>query len=480
MATRSALLAATLLVSGCSDSGDGPGPDERRAHVVLVLIDTLRADRLGVYGAEGEASPHIDALAAECVVFEAASAPAPWTLPSVVSLMTSTFLPEHRVARDGNRIAADVPTLASRLRNAGYATHSVFGNPYAGPLSGLDRGFDSHELAPGPVDVRVLEAWLATDPPAPFFLYLHNTVPHDPYDPGPVHLAPFGEVSPEVQAEIHELQKEFRMLSRRNNLRRRVPDTVDNSPAQTASMQRLDELKTEIEALYAGDVHRVDEEIGAIVRVLKERGMWEDTLFVLLSDHGEELGDHGGWEHDQSVYEELVHVPLLVHLPGGAFAGTRVTEPVSLVDVAPTVLEAVGASSEAGFRGRSLLPLVRGEGAGEGARVTAYRYNVKKLYTPWQAARGDENVVVRDGRWKAIWNVELDTLELYDLERDPDERDDRSAAEPELAERLRAFADEERGELLRAGEALLVEEPAELSPEARAQLRALGYLSEDE
>ncbi len=176
---------------------------------------------------------------------------------------------------------------------------------------------------------------------------------------------------------------------------------------------------------------------------LRERDLWEESLVVVVSDHGEEMGEHGGWQHDQSVYEELIHVPLIIKFPGGRHAGRRISAPVSLLDLLPTVLDAVGRPDLArGARGRSLLPLLEQEAAEvSDRRVTSLRHNRKKYFRPFKETRGDLNVVVMDGGWKAIYNIEPGSIELYDLASDPGEARDLSMAEPERAEALRRAAE---------------------------------------
>jgi len=480
---RSGALLAPVLAACCACAGGDPEvvDGERPIHVVFFLVDTLRADRMGLYGHDRSTSPFVDELAAkECVVFESANAPAPWTLPSIVSLMTSTFLPQHGVVVDRHALNENVPTIATRLRELGYSTGSIYHNPYAGPLSGLDRGFDLCRPSDREVGAEHVREWLARKPSFPFFLYLHNAVPHDPYDPPARLLEPFANVSDAEKQIVSDLQKEYRQLTRANNFRRHGGTAPDNSAEQAQRMADLAARGAKIAALYDAEILHADEYVRRVVEELKAAGVWEDTLFVLLSDHGEELGEHGGWEHDQSLYEELIHVPLIVHFPDGAHAGERIEAPVSLVDLLPTVLDVIGAEPSAGCAGRSLLPLL-GEGGGEaGPRVTAYRWNQKKLFTPWKETRGDENLVVREGSWKAIWNVETDSLELYDLAVDPGETRDLSAQERERSERLLAFARAKRDEYLAAGLVHRSEATQEISDEERARLRALGYLSEEE
>ncbi len=477
--TTAPWLLAVALTAGC---GGEASSESSAPNVVIFLIDTLRADRMGVYGYEHPTTPFLDELArTECVVFEDASSPAPWTLPSVVSMMTSTFLPEHGVSTDSRRLPEGVPTLATHLKRAGYSTGSIYHNPYAGPLSGLERDFDLCIQSTDEVGFNHVRDWLDADPDPPFYLYLHNAVPHDPYDPPERLLSLYGEVSSDRRKEVEDLQRRYRKLTRQNNVRRFDGTKPDNSIEQTELLAEMRALQSEIEALYDGEVHHADEYIRRVVEELKKDGVWDNTLFIVLSDHGEELGEHGGFEHDQSLYEELVRVPFVVHFPRGAHAGTRVEAPVSLVDLLPTVLDAVGLEVPRNSVGHSLLPLLDDPTAplANQMRVVSYRLNLKKLYTPWKEERGDENVVVREGSWKAIWNVDLDRIELFDLASDPGEENDLAGSEQERAQRMREFARSQRETFLtRALES--TPDAADLAPEVRERLQDLGYLSNEE
>jgi arylsulfatase A-like enzyme len=467
-AGRPALLAlVALALAACGE----PRPPS----VVLFVVDTLRADRVGAYGYKAPTTPRIDAVARESVVFDQAYATAPWTLPSVVSLMTSTYACEHGVTVDGLALSPDVPTLAERLARAGYATASLHANAYAGRISGLDRGFAVSELLPY-VEGREVDAWLDVVGDRPFFLYVHNVEPHDAYIAPPEVVRRFGRVSASERARVNRLLGRYRRLTRVDFEAGRAPGTTDNTASQRAAIARLRALARPHAALYDGDVNLADQRLGSIVDVLKRRGVWDSALFVLVSDHGEEFGEHGGLQHDQSLYEELVRVPLVLRLPRGEAAGKRVSEVVSLVDVAPTILDLVGLPAE-GTRGRSLLPLVDGASRGEEVgEVVSVRINRKKFFRPFREQRGDLNVAVRDGSWKGVWNAELDRFELFDLASDPGERRDLSVEQPE---RARAMAEDARSWLAACrarGEKARPHPAGELDQAERQRLRALGYV----
>jgi len=461
-----------------ADSPQGRACPVRRAHVVIFLIDTLRADRLGVYGDVRGASPHIDALARESVVFTSCYAAAPWTLPSVVSLQTSTFPCEHGVLIDGQQIAAASLPLAQRLNDAGYATASFYANPYAGPMTGLDRGFDHVAHHPA-TDGSIVDAWLGTIAAEPFFAYIHNIEPHDPFM-APQHLVDqFGHVSEAEKQIIGERLLHYRRLTRVDFAAGRPVGTTDNTEAQQEAMRAVAEYADQIETLYAAAVRDADAKVGSVIDALKRRGVWGDTLFIVTSDHGEELRDHGGWQHDQSVYEELVHVPLIVRFPDPSIAPCRIGQAVSLVDLIPTILDFLGRRERAGdCRGRSLMPLIEEPASVTGGSISipSMRINRKKYFKPYKESRGDVNVVLRSGDWKGIFNVELDTFELYDLGVDPAEQQDVAAAHAELIGQLRDRARRWLDECLSARSTGTEQAPRDLDEAIRERLRSLGYV----
>lgn len=471
---------ATRPMAPADSAGEprGGSPDGTLPHVVIVLIDTLRADRLGVYGYPAPTSPNIDALAAESVVFEQANAPAPWTLPSVTSLLTSTFVCQHGVTVDGQKIGPELTPLAQRLQGLGYATASFYANAYAGPMTGLDRGYDLVRSVRFVTGANV-DAWLTTVPAKPVFLYLHNIEPHNPYDVPDTFVTLFGTISAETKQRVGRAYVHYRKLTRADYGAKRPVGTTDNTEQQDAALAQLAAMKGSIDVLYDAAVRLADQRVGRIVQALKRRGLWDNTLFMLMSDHGEELGDRGGWQHDQSVYQELIHVPLIVHLPGGRSAGLRVAQTVSLVDVVPTILDLIGRPDLANdCSGVSLGPLLSGEPPNrpEPIAITAMRLNVKKYYRPYAESRGNINLVLRRGRFKGIFNAEPDTLELYDLQADPGERVDLSPSQPSQAESFRQAAQQWLTGCIPGSQQQTAPGPDKLDEKTLQNLRSLGYV----
>jgi hypothetical protein len=302
--------------------------DPPRPHVIVYLVDTLRADHMGIYGYDRDTTPFIDALSKESIVFDAAYAPTSWTRPSIGTLFTGVLPSRHGARRMDQQLRPDIVTLAEALRAEGYATHGFTCNPAVGPAFGFERGFDTYEhygsLESAP-EIRAVhdpvEALLAraetTGPDAPpLFLYVHTCAPHSVYAPPP----PFN-----------------------SRFKPRSPDLIDRAAA-----------------LYDGEIAWTDAELEKLVQELRDRGVFENSLFLLMSDHGEEFGEHGGTGHAETLFEEVVRVPLLMRLPGGWHSGLRVASRASLADLFPTILDLVGAPARPGLDGVDLQPAWQG------------------------------------------------------------------------------------------------------------------------
>ena len=220
-------LAAAALLSGCDRGPVVPTPGDEPVHVVLYLIDTLRRDRLGVYGYERPTSPAIDALARDAVVFDNAYAPGPWTIPSIASLMTATYPVDHGVLYWGHTIGEGLSTLPERLHDLGYATGAFVMNPAAGDLSGLRRGYDDFAVTTGPLFVG---RWLRGAGPGPFFVYHHTLEPHRPFRAPPEFVERFGQVPDALRERINRGTGQHLQLLRVDKARGRPPGTTDNSP----------------------------------------------------------------------------------------------------------------------------------------------------------------------------------------------------------------------------------------------------------
>jgi arylsulfatase A-like enzyme len=407
-----------------------------RPNVLVIVIDTLRADHLTPYGYARDTSPEIARhLAARGMTFEKAYSQAPWTLPSAASYMTSRYPGELVSGAQGSfGLPADVPTLAERLRASGYATAGYIANPTLHPGNGFDRGFDTFYGPPGTLESMTLHAdelnrrvrpWLRARGNEPFFLYLHYIDPHDPYET-PVTSGGRSPYFPEYRGPI---SGEF----------------VHGIYAGSIPLADPENDVRQVVALYDSEIHYVDARVGELLDGM-DPAVLADTLVVLTADHGEELHDHGGWKHGQTLYEEQIRVPLFARWDGRIAAGSRLAGAVRLLDLVPTLLAAAGETVNAADQGVNLLGVWRGEGAvprlpviaehlSTGPRRAAAIVEGRKLVlfdarAPFTPA---------DGLQAYLWRQDLARLrraELYDLAADPGEHRDLVGQDPEMVARL--------------------------------------------
>lgn len=443
---RSGVAALALALCAC---GGAPPP----RNVLLVVVDTLRADHLGFYGYERPTSPGLDAWVARGVVFDQALATSPWTLPSFASLYTGELPSRHgagRVRGDSGagvligRLNRQVRPLAEILREGGFATAAVVNNPFLDPKAGLGRGFSHYDLYPtanyqmrraGEVVDRGLE-WLESAGTAPFLLVLHLFDPHLEYDPPP---ATRGRFTAGYKGKLRYPVSDLRRI-RRKLVATRAPD------------------RAFIVGAYDEEILYVDGEVVRLLDRLETAGRLADTLVVLLADHGEELFDHGGFEHGHTVYQELLHVPLVMWGPG--VRPGRVETPVSIVDVLPTLLDALGLPAEPGIAGRSLWPLLR-RGTVPGERA---------LFAE-NTLLGPERKALLRWPHKLVFDAATRESQLFDLAADPLETRDRARDLPRLVDTLRVELDAIVGSGGRGPS-----DPVEFSDEVVDRLQELGYL----
>jgi arylsulfatase len=437
-------------------------------------VDTLRADHLGSYGYPRPTSPHLDALAAEGVVFERATSPSSWTRPAVASLFTSRLPSEHGAVTTQHRLADGVPTLAEALHAAGYQGIGVSANfPHVSLATGLARGFDSFaalqaEAEPGDPDwlwpggegaagERHLRAASADEVnaellrrlpqriEAPLFVYAHYMEPHSGYAPPAALRARFVR-DPELDRAAPPASSEY-VLELASGRRTASP----------AEIQRLVDL-------YDAEIAAADEALGRLLHALAARGIARDAVVVVLSDHGEEFSEHGGFFHGLALHRESLHVPLVIRDPR-VRGGERRSEVVDLLDVPTTLLARAGVAPPAGMRGRDLL----------GAGALAPRSDLlaelhRDLRVERRAGPQRHTWALLRWPWKTLM-LRSGGAQLFDLERDPAERSPLAATALEAPVQLVA----EGQALHRALPAPGAADEAPLDPESRAALRALGY-----
>lgn len=444
-AFRAILLLAPLLpgcAPGTSEAPD-PGSERRRPNVLLIVVDTLRADHLGCYGAARNTSPAIDALASEAVRFERAYTTAPWTSPAVASLLTGLYPSAHGVTALDTTLSAEVETLAEILAGRGYRTAGVVSHVLVSSERGFAQGFDdySEDEARGHDHVstsgvtrraRVRLAEIVIDGDEPFFLFVHYFDPHFRYMPHDRI-----EFAPERAGRLSggETIEELRALR------------------DTFSEEEVGFLRD----LYDEEIRFTDRGIGMLLEALRTHRLERDTIVVLTADHGEEFLERGWLGHSRTLYEELIRVPLIARVP--SVEPKVVSRPVSLVSIAPTILEWIGEEPETDrFQGRSLAELARrGDEAGPPGPVFAEQLARR-------AVVGERFKLIREG---------LDAgIELYDLAGDPAERRNLAPGRTELRKEL--LAQIEAHERASRGRAVEPRGFEVTEPEA-ARLRELGY-----
>lgn len=424
-------------------------------NVLVISIDTLRADHLSCYGYERKTSPRIDALASEGVLFEQVVAAAPWTLPSYGSLFTACTPAVHRAGvnaaheelfgRDEDSpkeeleiLRGDLPTLAEELSAAGFATAGFHANSFLRAKNGVDRGFDRWVFYQYHVSFGVDLAldWIDRCGGAPWFCFLHVMDVHQPYVPPPPFDRKFSDRS---HAEVAD-----------------YPPAIDGLRAKRPDDATVRLLVDE----YDGAIAYADDEIGRLLDRLQAKGVLDRTLVVVHSDHGEEFWEHGGYEHGHTEYAELLRVPLILRWPGPLPAGRRVTPRVRLIDLMPTVLDLLRLPPAGGIEGRSLLPLL--EGKAEAPRECISEATLHGRREIKALTVGPESFVLR-GTGPGL---------LFDLAADPQEAKD-------LAAERRSRAQELEGRLRKRHEAILQSavraRAMQLSDADRRRLREMGY-----
>lgn len=458
---QAALLALLALLGvGC---GETRASDDRPPNLLLVSFDTLRPDRLSTYGHRRPTSPTVDGLAEQGVRFESAYSHSPKTGPSHMSILTGLLPDAHGVrnlGESGNRrLPTDVPTLASVLADRGYRTAAFTAGGHVSASLGFSRGFERFEESGG---IRNSFKWAAEQigdyAGEPWFVFLHTYEIHDPYTPpsgfrerwteedyaGRI-LGSRDELIEAAGGEWKEQHEEFWS---------RVDDESDAD---------LDHLL----GLYDGSIRFADKQFGELLEKVEQAGELENTLIVVLSDHGEEFREHGGWLHE-SVYDEILRVPLIVRFPAGVyeeFHGRQVDDVARLVDVLPTVLEVLAV--EAPFtQGSSLVPVI--EGNDTTPRPVLSHWPRKNMYA------------LRSEDWKLIAQLEEDgtlrSRELYQIDRDERERRDLAEKREPLADRMEESLRDVRSMALAMLDSFERGVPVDLDPEKAAELAALGYL----
>jgi len=453
-----AVLAASALAAGLA----GCSAEERPPNVVLITLESLRPDHVGCYSGSRPTTPALDALAQESVVYERAHATTSWTLASHASLFTGLYPTAHRADRPLSRLDEGHETLAEILAGAGYECGAVVSGPYLRRAHGLDQGFaffdespsgdamvTSHDDVTNAAMLGGIERFLAErDERRPFLLFAYFWDPHFDYIPPAPYDTMFVEPGHEpIDVRDYEAEE---------------PVHADISAAQ------LDYVRSQ----YDGEIRWTDDHLARILDLLHAQGAWEDTLIVVTSDHGEEFFEHGRKGHKHSVYQESVHVPLVVKYPAAGPRG-RDDRLVSLVDLLPTITEVTGTGPATALSGRSLLAPPDPDRA-----VFLELQELWYIHQPGEPEATEQLswYAVIAGREKLVFLPQLRRFELYDLDSDSPEAHDQAGAQPERVAALMRQLEAWRAEQLERAKAFDADGRAELGEEALERLRSLGYV----
>ena len=441
-----------------------------RAPVILISIDTLRADHLGCYGYSRPISPFIDRFRRDAVLFEQAIAQAPSTLPSHASMLSSLWPEDHGAFfMRKNALPDAVLTLPEALADHGYRTAGFNGGGQMAPEFGLGQGFELYEVvgaaAKTAETVRRAEVWIDAHGEDPFFLFLHTYEIHHPYTPEPEAL---GELAPAYRGSLpNQISKDLILEINRGERNLEVGD--------------LDYII----AAYDAEIRSMDAAIGQFFAFLRQRDLYDRSLIILTSDHGEEFGERGkvGW-HSHTLFDELLRVPLLVKLPASRRGGGRVAAQVRGIDLPPTVLSLLGLPPQGTFDGFDLrhmiederfdpeLPALSQQDTGVGVdhsslRVAGWKLYPNRLYQMQRLGSGGGRL--RYLRARLAWGLGQDRL--YQMAQDPAERMNLAGREKAARQRL-----QELRERLKAERQAPSPTDAEPNQETLERLEALGYL----
>ncbi len=447
-------LAVVVLTTACSLPGGARPPD-----VVLVVVDTLRADHLTQYGYERATSVGIDDFTADATLFTRAYSTSSWTVPSVASLLTGLLPMRHGSVRQSAVLADELTTLAETLAAAGWRSAGFSGNVFVGARTGFAQGFEhfsGHERGVlAYPDVRTMLAqvdpWLEGLPSSrtPVFLYFQPMNCHGPYR---VPTERSGDLLGRAPSDEFDYQGAPMKAILKGDLRARAQVT-------SAVVESLVEQ-------YDTAVRYSVDAVSQLLDRLKVSRRYENALVIVTADHGEELFDHGGFGHAYSLFEEVVRVPLWIKLPRQT-DGSIVDRPVSLADLYPTILEVLGLGQPVDLDGDSLLPLLESSAAAGPFDLRPLVFDTRWKHRAVASAilLGHYKLIEIESDYAGRRNVRL----LFDLSRDPGERDD-------LASTQRMTVDALSAELERRRANLASEREAEVVELARETLEALGYV----
>jgi arylsulfatase A-like enzyme len=445
-------------------------PQKKTKNVLLISLDTLRADHVGCYGYQRDTSPNIDQLAKESAVFLNTFTTSPWTLPSHVSLMTALNCINHQVYYNDQKINPSILTLADVLRENGYFNGAITGGGFVSGSFGFNKGFDSYHVrgnitAPDQADKigRASLDWIRKHKDRNFFLFVHTYQIHSPYDSPP----PYNESFLFEGAELKRFYlREYRLYQEN----RYTPPSTD-------------EFRQNIIDIYDAGILYTDEIlIKTLVKELKALGIYENTMIIVLSDHGEEFYDHIGWGHGHSIYNEIIKIPLIIKFFSSEYAGVKTKKYARLIDVMPTILDALDIPYPDQFLdGENLTNLISSKSEEDDERIF-----LAEIITDPIDGKLPKKTALNQRQNKLIMNDEydpqnlayfnfpppkLEKFEIYDLEADPQEKTNFALSDPSLTRQLLKFMEIH---FIQKCEWSSIK--TENKDEIREQLRALGYI----
>ncbi|MBM3309149.1 MAG: DUF4976 domain-containing protein [Candidatus Altiarchaeales archaeon] len=395
-----AVVVVVILAAGYLFLNRTPGYVCKDCNVIIIFVECLRYDHMGFNDYYRNTTPNLDVFAEKSFNFRKALTQAPWTKPSVASMFTSQYPHINKCLKSDSALPSSALTLTEVLKYHGYDTYGVIENPFLNYASKMQQGFNQYTSKAGDARMLTNEAISKLkEAKKPFFFYLHYVDPHHPYDP-PKEFQKWAD--PNYQDVMHLTINvttpnvwNIRTLYWDGNLTREDQKFIVDS--------------------YDGEILYADSQIGRLLKYMEDNGLLENTIVVISGDHGEEFFEHKSSEHGHTLYNELLHVALVIWNPK-LEGGKAVEEEVHHLDLAPTILDMIGREIPRNFQGESIVPYMLGK-----KRTDATNYGEGVCYM-------QERKSIQKGGWKLIYNTEPEKynttqFELYDLEKDPEEQD---------------------------------------------------------
>ena len=429
--------------------------------IILISLDTLRADHLGIYGYHRNTSPFIDSFAKESIVFEHAVVQSPWTLPSHMSIMTSLYPYFHGIKKASERLADEHVTLAELLREGGYRTAAFVDRGWMRAVFGFNQGFDIYDdrgIGIAQILPKV-KKWLDKNKSNPFFLFIHCYDIHHPYNPPP----PYNNIFHDFIYTGHF-----------------IPNDKNLKAAQRNELKVNDEDLRHIIALYDGGIRYTDKEIGEFLSYLRNSGLEDQSLIIITSDHGEEFKEHGSFLHRQLYYRPNLNVPLIMRIPNHPKNEIRIEELVQSIDLLPTILEIAELPPHPKTQGRSLLPLIKRYKNFLNRSLWKVFHPFKKDSNTSFAEYGTHNwenpyySIIADD-YQMIYRLKSQSIQLFNLKADSLAKNNIAKDHDDISERLLSQL-KEIYSLTPSHKASIIN----IDETTREQLKALGYLDDPE